>query len=102
MIRRPPRSTLFPYTTLFRSTGTVGATALGDQATLSGGVGPTGTITFRLFGPADPNCTAAALFTNAVTVSSGDRECTPPAYFPTAMSYAASCLQRTAIYCARA
>src|SRR2546422_7784319 len=25
MIRRPPRSTLFPYTTLFRSTFTVGA-----------------------------------------------------------------------------
>src|SRR5258708_31290280 len=24
MIRRPPRSTLFPYTTLFRSEGTVG------------------------------------------------------------------------------
>src|SRR3712207_8490184 len=24
MIRRPPRSTLFPYTTLFRSPGTVG------------------------------------------------------------------------------
>src|SRR2546426_12743663 len=24
MIRRPPRSTLFPYTTLFRSAGTVG------------------------------------------------------------------------------
>src|SRR5437588_7422676 len=24
MIRRPPRSTLFPYTTLFRSTGTGG------------------------------------------------------------------------------
>src|SRR5258708_22484969 len=24
MIRRPPRSTLFPYTTLFRSTGAVG------------------------------------------------------------------------------
>src|SRR2546426_4534093 len=26
MIRRPPRSTLFPYTTLFRSPGTHGAT----------------------------------------------------------------------------
>src|SRR2546422_7564470 len=26
MIRRPPRSTLFPYTTLFRSPGTVGTT----------------------------------------------------------------------------
>src|SRR5436190_11287470 len=25
MLRRPPRSTLFPYTTLFRSTRTVGA-----------------------------------------------------------------------------
>src|SRR5258708_31565860 len=29
MIRRPPRSTLFPYTTLFRS-GPVEATALGN------------------------------------------------------------------------
>src|SRR2546426_4422734 len=27
MIRRPPRSTLFPYTTLFRSLGEVGAHA---------------------------------------------------------------------------
>src|SRR5260221_6739751 len=27
MIRRPPRSTLFPYTTLFRSTGGVGGNA---------------------------------------------------------------------------
>src|SRR2546422_8412895 len=27
MIRRPPRSTLFPYTTLFRSTGQAGAGA---------------------------------------------------------------------------
>src|SRR2546425_4923482 len=30
MIRRPPRSTLFPYTTLFRSTGCVGV-VLGDR-----------------------------------------------------------------------
>src|SRR2546426_7499519 len=28
MIRRPPRSTLFPYTTLFRSTGTATFTGL--------------------------------------------------------------------------
>src|SRR3712207_7450178 len=36
MIRRPPRSTLFPYTTLFRS-----AQALGDQAlpAVAAGVG---------------------------------------------------------------
>src|SRR5256886_5113998 len=30
MIRRPPRSTLFPYTTLFRSGGEIAA-ALGDD-----------------------------------------------------------------------
>src|SRR5256886_7908385 len=31
MIRRPPRSTLFPYTTLFRSCGRVGTRHLGDR-----------------------------------------------------------------------
>src|SRR2546426_4239981 len=30
MIRRPPRSTLFPYTTLFRSLTTLPADSLGD------------------------------------------------------------------------
>src|SRR3712207_8709124 len=30
MIRRPPRSTLFPYTTLFRSGGRLGRDGLGD------------------------------------------------------------------------
>src|SRR5260221_7142850 len=34
MIRRPPRSTLFPYTTLFRSPADVTITILQDQATL--------------------------------------------------------------------
>src|SRR3712207_8140120 len=29
MIRRPPRSTLFPYTTLFRSPGLAGGAAVG-------------------------------------------------------------------------
>src|SRR2546430_10111088 len=29
MIRRPPRSTLFPYTTLFRSNGSLAATRCG-------------------------------------------------------------------------
>src|SRR3712207_8006248 len=31
MIRRPPRSTLFPYTTLFRSLGEVLKEQVGDQ-----------------------------------------------------------------------
>src|SRR3712207_7918770 len=33
MIRRPPRSTLFPYTTLFRSRSTITAAAFGPQRT---------------------------------------------------------------------
>src|SRR2546425_11875180 len=32
MIRRPPRSTLFPYTTLFRSQRPVGAAQIADEA----------------------------------------------------------------------
>src|SRR2546422_6304438 len=41
MIRRPPRSTLFPYTTLFRSLGSMGSsleqlrTATGEMAELA-------------------------------------------------------------------
>src|SRR5437867_10778399 len=31
MIRRPPRSTLFPYTTLFRSPGNYGAASRGSR-----------------------------------------------------------------------
>src|SRR5690242_20943494 len=37
MIRRPPRSTLFPYTTLFRSHSTVGAEARRDDVCVAVG-----------------------------------------------------------------
>src|SRR5687768_17998249 len=37
MIRRPPRSTLFPYTTLFRSVSLVGAFAITELASLTPG-----------------------------------------------------------------
>jgi len=43
--------------------------AIHDTATLSGGVNPTGTITFAVYGPADPNCGAAAVFTATVPVA---------------------------------
>src|SRR2546427_3175594 len=36
MIRRPPRSTLFPYTTLFRSSLSAAAAALDISATMAG------------------------------------------------------------------
>src|SRR2546429_9389301 len=39
MIRRPPRSTLFPYTTLFRSRGSSGANEAGaEQAAALGAI----------------------------------------------------------------
>src|SRR2546430_7266839 len=41
MIRRPPRSTLFPYTTLFRSRSVaVGLLAMPSQPVAPSGVGP--------------------------------------------------------------
>src|SRR4051794_41481588 len=40
MIRRPPRSTLFPYTTLFRSRWTAGATEASRRRARTRGSGP--------------------------------------------------------------
>jgi hypothetical protein len=55
------------------STQTAASAALGspihDTATLSGGLNPTGTITFRLYGPNDAGCTAAAIFSSTVPVA---------------------------------
>jgi len=39
-----------------------------DTATLAGGFDPTGTITFRLYGPNDATCTGGAIFTSSVAV----------------------------------
>src|SRR5436190_15063360 len=43
MIRRPPRSTLFPYTTLFRSLGVLRKSASKSRAA-HGGLGPVGLV----------------------------------------------------------
>ncbi len=40
-----------------------------DTASLGGGVNPTGTITFSLFGPNNATCTGAPAFTNTVPVN---------------------------------
>src|SRR5258708_24502478 len=59
MIRRPPRSTLFPYTTLFRSVYTGGASAFGfgnnlavcpsdHPSALGGGIDAGGTSGFAV------------------------------------------------------
>jgi hypothetical protein len=51
------------------SSGVTLGGALSDTATLSGGAAPTGTITFKLYGPNDATCTNAAIFTSTVPVS---------------------------------
>src|SRR5438552_7468174 len=53
MLRRPPRSTLFPYTTLFRSTGSrpARARAAGGPSQLDRGVGRSEEHTSELQSP---------------------------------------------------
>src|SRR2546422_3637268 len=82
MIRRPPRSTLFPYTTLFRSTALTeihnashnvvvavpAGTTVHDKATVSGAFGtPTGTVTFTFF-TASSACSGASVGSGPVTL----------------------------------
>ncbi|HVF71788.1 MAG TPA: choice-of-anchor Q domain-containing protein, partial [Chthoniobacterales bacterium] len=55
-------------TTQASATTAVGGT-ISDTANLSGGVAPTGTITFKAYGPDDTNCGGAAVFTSVVTVT---------------------------------
>jgi uncharacterized repeat protein (TIGR01451 family) len=56
--------------------------SLTDTATLSGGVGPTGSIVFKLYDTAD--CSSTALFTSTVNVDKGNGDYTSQAYVPTA------------------
>jgi hypothetical protein len=47
--------------------------AIFDRATVSGGFRPTGTVTFELFGPRDPTCTGAAVFSSRHTLPAHGR-----------------------------
>jgi hypothetical protein len=50
------------------SSTTIG-TLLNDSATLTGALSPTGSITFKLFPPADTNCTGSAIYTESVPLN---------------------------------
>src|SRR3712207_9268523 len=73
MIRRPPRSTLFPYTTLFRSVGDdIVVNVLGRNITAS--VGSLRTVEWRTLGinfvmVFSPNTFAGAPHTHLATVT---------------------------------
>jgi hypothetical protein len=49
--------------------GAPAGSAVHDKAELSNGSDPTGTITFRLYGPNDETCSGAAIFTSSAVVS---------------------------------
>ena len=61
----------------------VGVGSVSDTATLAGGVSPTGTITFNLYGPNDATCATAAVFTTTKPVT-GNGSYTSANYTPTA------------------
>src|SRR5260221_9759781 len=82
MIRRPPRSTLFPYTTLFRS-----VVGLGDRHL--GRVGRHG-VDQRAAGPAQPD--------GAELVQVADRKSTRLNSSHTVISYAVFCLKKKNMY----
>src|SRR2546427_7280147 len=78
MIRRPPRSTLFPYTTLFRSIVQGAGTTYAVSITPSGGF--TAAVTFSVSGL--PGGATASFSPNPATASStmtvGTGAATPP------------------------
>src|SRR3712207_8874288 len=80
MIRRPPRSTLFPYTTLFRSN--------------------TGNVTLTAPTVSDPGCDAAPAYLSGDTDSDGkldvseDRKSTRLNSSHANISYAVFCLKK--------
>ena len=54
-----------------------------DSASLKGGSDPTGTITFKLYGPSDPNCTAAPVYASPALTVTGDGSYDSEEYEPT-------------------
>src|SRR5688572_31357572 len=88
MIRRPPRSTLFPYTTLFRSGGYFGA-----------GLGIMTLAALSIFAPDDMQHANAvkgvlALLINFVAEDAQDRKSTRLNSSHSQISYAVFCLKK--------
>src|SRR3712207_7826112 len=85
MIRRPPRSTLFPYTTLFRSHGPGDKVVEGSPARNGGGAGK---------GEKDaPSCSSSL----APSGGAGDRKSTRLNSSHANISYAVFCLKKIII-----
>src|SRR3712207_7231946 len=85
MIRRPPRSTLFPYTTLFRSW---------EMATLGDPLADLGYTLIYWGDVTDPTDELAGRPAQAVTAQPGDRKSTRLNSSHANISYAVFCLEK--------
>src|SRR3712207_8657438 len=95
MIRRPPRSTLFPYTTLFRSTGSNFAKQDGQVGRFFAGQAKAkpGT-TYRTGGAFDPDTATVRLDDGLANVEAEDRKSTRLNSSHANISYAVFCLKK--------
>jgi hypothetical protein len=57
---------------------------ISDAATIGDGFSPTGTITFRAYGPSDATCSQAAVFTDTDPVAGNGAYTTNPSFTPAA------------------
>jgi hypothetical protein len=53
------------------SPGGITGTTIFDTVKIEGGVAPSGTVTFSLYGPSDPTCSDAAIFTSTTALGAG-------------------------------
>src|SRR5256885_8067367 len=93
MIRRPPRSTLFPYTTLFRS-----ETTHRLRSTLELRCAITQPAIFPTAPRGWPNWRTMDSFTFSFTLTLGDRKSTRLNSSHLVISYAVFCLKKKKIY----
>jgi hypothetical protein len=75
-----------PDLTSIATNGTAGG-SVSDTATLASGFNPTGTLTFKAFGPNNATCSGAAAYTNAVAVSGNAAYGSGPLNSPLAGEY---------------
>jgi FG-GAP-like repeat len=58
---------------------------IGDEATISGGSNPTGSIVFKAYGPDDATCANAPAFTSSAVTVSGNGDYNSPTFTPGAL-----------------
>src|SRR5258707_2896786 len=92
MIRRPPRSTLFPYTTLFRSRSAGGRVANISRNANSDDVGIR--VTYRISGTNKVRIRLSGDYVRAVVKGSADRKSTRLNSSHANISYAVFCLKK--------